>query len=115
MTGQESRRAERYPVAQPVSVIDTMTDQTIGRIGNISESGMLLIATAELVDDALYQLQFQSGHGVTIDVGVHLLWSSPARTPGHSWVGARFLTVSAAHRDALRQWLESLAANTSPR
>jgi hypothetical protein len=110
MSQRESRRAERYPVAQPVTVVDTMTGHTIGRIANISESGMLLIANTELVEDALYQLQFQPSHGAAIDVGAHLLWNSPASTPGQSWAGVRFLTVSASHREALRHWLGALAA-----
>lgn len=108
---RESRRAERYPVTQPVTVVDTMTGEAIGRIGNISESGMLLIANTELVEDALYQLQFRPSQGAAIDVGVHLMWNSPASTPGQSWAGLRFLTVSAGHREALRHWLAALAAN----
>ncbi|MFT4248247.1 MAG: PilZ domain-containing protein [Pseudomonas sp.] len=109
MTRRESRRAERYPVARPATVVDSMTGQPIGRIGNISETGMLLIAQVELVEDALYQLQLQPSQGTAIDVGAHLLWSSPASSPGQSWAGVRFLTMSAAHREALRQWLATLA------
>ena len=41
-----------------ITVIDTMTDTVVGRIGNLSETGMLLIANAPLVEDALYQLRF---------------------------------------------------------
>lgn len=115
MTDHESRRAERHSLTQPVTVLDTMTNLAVGRIGNISESGMLLIATSGLVEDALYQVRFESSDGVTIDVGIHLLWNSPASTPGQSWAGARFLTISNDHRQALRQWLAMLAANARHR
>ena len=44
----ESRRAQRRNVHESVVVIDTMIEQAIGRVGNISESGMLLVASAPL-------------------------------------------------------------------
>ena len=49
----ESRRAERRNVQETISVSDTMTGQVVGRLGNLSESGMLLGASAPLLDDAL--------------------------------------------------------------
>lgn len=106
----ETRRAPRRQVPEVVLVQDQMTEATIGRLGNVSESGMLLIAAVELSDDALYQLRFpisdQSGREQQIDVGVHLLWSEQANAPGQYWAGFRFLTISREHRELLRQWLE---------
>ena len=49
----DSRRAPRRHVTESIPVIDTMTDEIIGQLGNLSESGMLLIASAPLVEDAL--------------------------------------------------------------
>ena len=37
---RESRRADRRNVHESIAVLDTMTEQVIGRLGNISESGM---------------------------------------------------------------------------
>ena len=42
----DSRRAPRRHVTEVVPVIDTMTDEVVGQLGNLSESGMLLIASA---------------------------------------------------------------------
>ena len=50
---REFRRARRRNVPKPVAVFDLMTEQVIGRVGNLSESGMLLVATEPVVDDAL--------------------------------------------------------------
>ncbi|MEP6906394.1 MAG: PilZ domain-containing protein [Pseudoxanthomonas sp.] len=106
----ESRRARRRNVHESVMVIDTMTEQAIGRLGNISESGMLLVANAPLVEDALYQLRFEiidrTGRTAAIDVGAHLAWLGNAKTPGQSWVGLRFLTINESHLDVLRHWIE---------
>lgn len=105
----DTRRAPRRSVADLVPVIDQMTERTIGRLGNVSETGMLMLAALPLRDDALYQLRFAlptaDGHSLSIDVGVHLLWSEPAHVPGQAWSGFRFITLSREHRDLLRGWI----------
>ena len=45
----------RRKVADTITVVDTMTDEAVGRLGNRSETGMLLIANTALVDDAAFQ------------------------------------------------------------
>ncbi|CTP91811.1 PilZ domain-containing protein [Xanthomonas graminis] len=106
----EARRAPRRQVPDMVPVLDMMQDAVVGRLGNVSESGMLLLACVPLHEDALYQLRFampQAGREVQIDVGVHLLWSERAQAPGQAWAGFRFLTISPAHRELLRQWINA--------
>jgi len=105
----ETRRAPRRQVAGVVTVTDQMKQQVIGRLGNVSESGMLLLASVPLRDDALYQLRFAlpmaDGAQATIDVGVHLLWVEPAHAPGQAWAGFRFITLHRDHRQLLRDWV----------
>lgn len=104
----DSRRAPRRHVTESVPVIDTMTDGVIGQLGNLSESGMLLIASAPLMEDALYQLRFHlPGRMQAIGVGVHLLWSVAANTPGQSWCGFRFLTIAEDQRAVIRDWVQA--------
>ena len=103
----DSRRAPRRHGTEVVPVIDTMTDEVVGQLGNLSESGMLLIASAPLLEDALYQLRFHlPGRGQPLNVGVHLLWSVQAHTPGQSWCGFRFLTISEDQRALVREWVQ---------
>ncbi|WP_293706397.1 MULTISPECIES: PilZ domain-containing protein [unclassified Stenotrophomonas] len=106
----ETRRAPRLPVPSLIAVRDQMTGAVIGRLSNISETGMLLIASSGLHEDALYQLQFAipDGRGgqTTIDAGVHLLWREPAQAPEQSWVGFRFLTLPKEQREHLVHWIE---------
>ncbi|AWH19022.1 pilus assembly protein PilZ [Stenotrophomonas sp. ZAC14D2_NAIMI4_7] len=105
----DTRRAPRRQVADLVPVTDQMRDAVIGRLGNVSETGMLMLASTGLREDALYQLRFPlalgDGRNETIDVGVHLLWSEPAHVPGQHWAGFRFLTLSREHRQLLRGWI----------
>jgi len=106
----EARRSPRRQVPDMVPVLDMMEDAVVGRLGNLSESGMLLLASVPLHEDALYQLRFalpQLGREAQIDVGVHLLWSERAQALGQAWAGFRFLTISPAHRELLRQWINA--------
>lgn len=105
----ETRRAQRRNVHESVVVVDAMTEQVMGRIGNLSESGMLLVTSGGLAEDALYQLRFEimdrTGHLVSIDVGVHVAWMGNANTPGQGWAGLRFLTLDENHLAVLRHWI----------
>jgi hypothetical protein len=108
----EYRRAKRRHAAETIEIVDTMTEQVIGRIGNISESGMMLLATVHLMDDALFQFRFAlpdstaRGRGRSIEVGSHQLWSDAANVPGQFWAGFRFIDISPEDAAHLRAWIE---------
>lgn len=104
----EFRRARRQSTPDHIDVIDTMTEHVIGRLGNLSETGMLVISGGSLVEDGLYQLRFQlpTDHGdEMVEVGAHLLWQNLANTPGQAWSGFRFITLTDASQACLRAWL----------
>ena len=106
----EFRRARRRKVSDTVLVTDCMTDSVIGRLGNLSETGMMMIASAPLVEDALYQFRFRlhdgRGRERSLEVGAHLLWLDQASAPGQSWTGFRFITVPDEHMKQLREWID---------
>ena len=106
---EDTRRAPRRAVPEHVPVTDRMREQVIGRLGNISETGMLLVASAPLTEAALYQVAFHLDNplaqDIDIEVGTHLLWLQPTNTPGQSWSGFRYLNLSEADRNALRGWV----------
>lgn len=106
----ETRRAPRWQVPESVQVTDKMAETGIGQLGNVSESGMLLLANTQLTEDALYQVSFnitdRNRRAVQIDVGMHLLWVESAHAPGQYWAGFRFLTLNNDHREQLRLWIE---------
>lgn len=106
----EARRATRRDAHEAIAVVDSMTEKTVGRIGNMSESGMLLVVNAALYEDAIYQLRFDlidaAGRATPVEVGAHVLWIGSAHTPGQNWAGLRFLTIGDGHLSALRRWIE---------
>ncbi len=105
---KQYRRARRKDVPERIEVFDTMLDTPVGSIGNISESGMLLVATVPVPDDALYQFRFAlpaNGRAQEIEVGAHQIWSDASRGPGQNWVGFRFIDISPKHLDMLRAYI----------
>jgi hypothetical protein len=106
--GIESRRQPRRPVPGMVEVYDTIVEEPVGYLGNLSIGGMLLIANRSLPDDALFQFRFnlpdEFEAAQPLEVGAHVLWQDKAGAPGQSWIGMRFIGLSpeAAHR--LRVW-----------
>ena len=105
--GAESRRMPRRNVAGLIEVVDVMTEETIGHLGNLSVGGMLLIASVQLVEDALYQLRFTlpDGGDHPLEVGAHVLWRDDASAPGQSWAGLRFLGLAPQATRSLREWI----------
>lgn len=111
---QEFRRSKRRKVTDTTLVMDTMVAQPVGQISNLSESGMLLIASVPLVEDALYQFRFelpaQDGAHAHYEIGAHLLWLDQASAPGQSWAGFRFIGMDEGLRARLRAWIDSPGA-----
>lgn len=106
----DHRRAKRKRAQEAIEVVDTMTERTIGRIGNISETGMMLFATVNLPDDALFQLSFvlpdEHGGPRPIDIGAHHLWTDAANMPGQFWAGLRFIDIAPDDAARLRAWID---------
>ena len=111
---EEYRRSRRRRVEQRVDVIDSMTERAIGQLGNLSESGLLLLAAVSLDEDCLYQLSFTLPdlfeRPVTFELGTHLLWVNPTHVAGQAWVGFRFLSIDDGQLDRLREWIDAPGA-----
>lgn len=107
---EEYRRSRRRQMHETVSVVDTMTELTLGRIGNLSAHGMLLIANSRLNDDALYQVRFRlrqaDGEETHCELGAHVLWSDQHQQPGMVLTGLRFLAIPDADSEAIRSWAD---------
>jgi hypothetical protein len=110
----EFRRAKRRRADATIEIVDTMREQAVGRIGNLSETGMLALTTDGLADDALYQFRFRladsRGGEHEVEVGAHQLWSEPAQVEGQFWTGFRFIAIGADDAAHLRHWVEDAAA-----
>lgn len=93
----DRRRATRKPVDDRVGVLDCMTGETIGVVGNLSNDGVLLILNRSVEPDTIYQVQFHipDGLGSTpVEVGIHEMWTEAASNGGGDyWVGFRIIDI----------------------
>jgi PilZ domain len=108
----EHRRARRKGSLSAIQVINSITAEPIGQIGNLSVDGMLLIANRALPDGALFQLNFAlPGHAGgaerRLEIGVHEQWSEAASIPGQYWVGFRIIDIDTQDRTALGAWINA--------
>lgn len=107
---QEQRRSGRKLADGLILVTDAIRDEPIGRIGNLSPSGLMLIGPKSLRSDSLYQLRFQlpspDGRLHTVEIGMHEQWTEKAAVPGQHWSGLRFIDISEADAEALKHWLD---------
>ncbi len=104
------RRHPRRAVPERVELFDTMTEERIGQVGNLSAGGMLLVADRALCEDALYQLRFDlpNGRGTRqFEVGAHILWQESGNDAQRYWVGVRFIGLSSEDARHLRRWAET--------
>ncbi|MEO5623456.1 MAG: PilZ domain-containing protein [Dokdonella sp.] len=105
----DKRRLPRKRPNTTLHVVDAMTDAVVGRIGDLSLGGMMLLADRAFRDDALFQFVFHlsdaRGIQTPIEVGVRELWNDTASVPGQNWVGFRFIDISVDAIACLNTWL----------
>ena len=114
----EFRRAKRRKVDERIEVTDAMTERVVGHISDLSETGLLLIASQAMVSDALYQLRFRlvdgNRHERMVEVGAHELWSDEAAAPGQVWTGFRFIDLAQTDLMFIRQWVAAPGSELVP-
>ncbi|HET9034290.1 MAG TPA: PilZ domain-containing protein [Dokdonella sp.] len=105
----EYRRSLRKTPFTNTPVNNMMTGEVLGRIGNLSSDGMLMVCESEIASDALFQLGFEldddHNKAHAINVGVQQMWSEPANVPGQFWAGFHFIDISDADLSAIESWI----------
>ncbi len=105
----DKRRLPRKRPDVPLQVTDAMTGELVGRLGNLSMEGMMVIANGPVVEDGLYQFIFHlpDVHGQLhrFEVGVHESWTEAAGTRDQIWAGFRFIDINADNVTMLSDWL----------
>jgi hypothetical protein len=107
--GSEQRRSKRKYVDGVVNVTNAMTGAVMGRVGNLSVDGMMMIANTPVREDALFQVVFhlpdEHGRPVPLEVGVHEQWSEPASAPGQVWAGFRIIDIAPRDFEVLQSFI----------
>ncbi len=107
----EQRRAQRKRVTATSVVVDVITGEPFGELGNLSATGMLLISPRAPRSEAIYQLRLPlpaaGKERQQIEVGVQEQWHEPAATPGRVWAGFRIVAIDEESARRLGQWLQA--------
>lgn len=108
----EHRQSLRKPPDRPIEVLDVITGRSIGRVGNLSVDGMLLISTRALPANALYQISFQlpsvgNSGARPMEIGVNEQWGERASAPGQFWTGFHIVDISPEDQERLNAWVHS--------
>lgn len=109
----DDRRAQRVSVESAEPVINVMTGQAMGRIGNISRSGLMLIGPVKPDSNAVYQCMLALPRGddgaLNLEVGLQEQWHEQAPSTEQYWAGYRIVAITEADHAALSAWLEQSA------
>lgn len=108
-----ARQSVRKRTGESILVTDAMTGRTLGRIGNLSVDGMMLITAQPIAEGCLYQLQFLLPDAERLqrrlEIGIQCLWSEAARTEHTHWAGCRIIDIAPAEQLILDGWVERAA------
>jgi hypothetical protein len=80
------RRIERHQLPYFLNVFNRFTDKPMGNLGNVSETGLMLISQLPLLVGAVFELQLKlpgiDGSVQLIDLDAKCLWCHEDATPG---------------------------------
>jgi hypothetical protein len=110
VTAIEQRRARRRAVDFTTVVTDVITGQPIGQLGNLSTTGMLLIAAHAPRSDAVYQVSLAlpgPGRAEPLEIGIQEQWHEPTPRAGQIWAGFRIIAIGEQDAARLGAWIES--------
>jgi len=90
-------------------VTDFMTGASLGRIGNLSTDGLMLISERAMSEHHVFQVQFplpgSSKSAPRLEVGIQCLWSEAASGEHNHWTGCQIISISAACQEMLDAWV----------
>lgn len=108
---RRNNRIDAYDVG--LRVINSIDDDAIGIVGNLSSGGMMLITRRQLYADGILQLRIDTPPGLgpkSIPIGVKILWCTPANSPDEYWAGLEIIDIAASDQEHLYDLLDQLAA-----
>ena len=109
----KKRTHERYTPKDTLQVVNSLNNESIGTVANISLGGFLLITdNASIPEGAVYQLSIRGGDtegsSAGIDLGATCLWQAEANTPGSTWAGFQIIDISDQNERRLQDYIASL-------
>jgi hypothetical protein len=108
-----NRRNVRKRATQAVMVSNAISGDSLGRIGNLSIDGMMLIGNREFFEEHYYQIQFSLSSSrlapQKVEIGLQCLWAEQARAGRSYWGGFKLIDASEHDLEVMRQWIDEQA------
>ena len=95
-----------------MTVIDLDTDQTIGRLLNITTDGLMLLSVIPIELEKLYRFEINlssaiDGHSV-LRLGADSLWSNPLNDDKNFWTGFQIIDISEQNKKIIQHLVDDL-------
>lgn len=107
---KSQRRSVRKRAAQAIIVSNSMNGESMGRIGNLSIDGMMLIATKHVPEEYYFQVSFplvnKAMQSRRLEVGLQCLWSEASRSANAHWAGFRIIDIAEGDHAYLKVWVD---------
>lgn len=117
MNKRKQQRIELAALGWRAELMDQLSGQKLGDIVNLSTSGLMIISSAPVACDSLYQVECVSsgpkGQEMRFALGMQVLWTSPASQVDTQWAGAQIIDISPASREALASLTREAAKNNN--
>lgn len=107
---RKNNRIDAFAVGLQVS--NSIDDELLGIVGNLSAGGMMLITRRQLQADGILQLRINPPNGLDIQpipIGAKILWCTPANSPDEFWAGLETIDIAANDQQSLENLLDHLA------
>lgn len=113
MNKRKQQRIELEALGWRAALVDQLSGQKLGDVVNLSTNGLMIISSAPVASDSLYQVEcVMSGvqdQPLRFGMGLRLLWTSPASQLGTQWAGAQIIDISATSRATLASLTDGAA------
>lgn len=113
----EQRRSPRHPLIMYLDVLDRKSDQALGYLSDVSDTGLMFITLSPIepgmqyhiyipIPPTLQEANTPENHNAPIEIEIEAVWAKPSLNPALHCVGCRFCHIN--EQDRVR--LQSISA-----
>lgn len=112
----EKRINQRTDLVYYLKIKDKATKKIIGRIGDISDTGLMILSEEKLILNHFYNISIKlpednDFNKEEIDMTVKTKWEKPDFNPNYHCVGCEFVNIDKDDEFALRSIIKTLGYN----
>ncbi|WP_281649131.1 PilZ domain-containing protein [Parendozoicomonas sp. Alg238-R29] len=107
----EKRREIRKQLSRPFDTFNSLTDEPIGQLVNLSQSGFMLSSQTSIPEGIILQCRVdivkENGQGHSVNIGAESLWKKSGHSNQQHWSGFRILDISNQDLLLIQELLEA--------